>query len=166
MRLLNLMHRVEQGFLVLSVLILIAIAAITFVDVIGRYAFNNPLGGAFELVAIGMALMIFAALPEVTARNTHIKVTLAQMFPVAVQAVLRIVMSLVVAAAFCALAWRLFEHAARMASYGDYAMYTGIPYAPVAWTMALTSLVAGVFRAIRVVLAPGQLESGKLEDQL
>ncbi len=164
MRLLKLMHRVEQVFLTLAALILVAMAAITFLDVIGRYFFNHPLGGAFELVAIGMALMIFAALPEVTARNDHITVSLMNFLPATAQAVLRIVMAVVTALALCVLAWRFFDHAARLASYGDYAMYTGIPYAPVAAFMAVASGVAGVFRAVRIVLAPKQLTSEKLED--
>ncbi|WP_460274451.1 TRAP transporter small permease [Celeribacter sp. ULVN23_4] len=164
MRLLKLMHRVEQVFLFLAAAILIAMALITFVDVIGRYVFNKPLGGAFELVAIGMALMIFAALPEVTARNEHIMVSLMKFLPMAVQSALRVIMAVVTAIAFCVLAWRFFDHAARLASYGDYAMYTGIPYAPVAGFMALASGVAGVFRAIRIVLAPHQMATGKLED--
>lgn len=166
MQLLNLMRRVEKALLLFASVILIAIACLIFMDVIGRYFFNKPFGGAFELVAIGIALMTFAALPEATARNAHISVTLAKFLPRPVQKVLGITMASLTVLAFAVLGWRLFEHAVRMNSYGDYASFTGIPYAPVAATMALATLVSALCRAIRLVLVPHQSLIGLTEDQL
>ncbi len=50
--------------------------ATTFVDVVGRYVFNAPLPGAFELVEFFLALTIFSGLPLVTADRGHITVSL------------------------------------------------------------------------------------------
>ena len=157
MHLLKIMSLVERILLFMAALILLAMALITFVDVTGRYLFNTPVQGAFELIGMGMALLIFAALPEVTARGTHVAVSLVGFLSKSIQAVLGVIMAALVSAAFCILAWRLFEHAKRMADYGDYAMFTGIPYAPIAFFMAFCAAVAGVFRAVRLSLDPSEL---------
>ena len=52
----------------LSLLILV-----TIVDVVGRYFLNSPLSGAFEYVRVLMAIVTFAALPLVSARNEHLR---------------------------------------------------------------------------------------------
>lgn len=161
MHLLKIMSFVERTLLLLSVLILLAMAVITFLDVTGRYLFNAPLQGAFELIGMGMALLIFTALPEVTARGAHVAVSLAGFLPPRIQAVLRVMMAVLISAAFCILAWRLFEHGERMSDYGDYAMFTGIPYAPVAFFMAVCAAVAGVFRVVRLGLDPQDLLTEK-----
>lgn len=160
------MQFIERLFLVGAVLLLVAMAAITFVDVIGRYVFNRPLGGAFELIAIGMALMIFAALPWATAENKHVSVSFVKFLPEGIRTVLRGVMSAVTAISLCILGWRLFEHALRLASYGDYAMFTRIPYAPIAFFMALAAGLAGVFFAVRILINPRQPLPEDSESQL
>lgn len=157
MHLLKVMSFVERILLLFAALILVAMAVITFVDVTGRYLFNAPVQGAFELIGMGMALLIFAALPEVTARGAHVAVSLVGFLSQRIQTVLRVIMAALISGAFCILAWRLFEHAKRMADFGDYAMFTGIPYAPIAFFMALCAGVAGVFRAVRLGLDPQEL---------
>ncbi len=47
---------------------------ITFVDVVGRYGFNAPIPGGFELIEFLMPLSIFAGLPIITRRRAHIVV--------------------------------------------------------------------------------------------
>ncbi len=54
--------------------ILFALMVITVLDVVGRYVLNAPLVGAFELTKLSMGLLVFSALPLVTARERHIVV--------------------------------------------------------------------------------------------
>ena len=49
---------------------------VTCADVAGRYLFNRPIQGAFELTEMLLAAMIFTALPLVTARGEHVTVDL------------------------------------------------------------------------------------------
>ena len=56
--------------------ILFALMVITLLDVVGRYFLNAPLAGAFELTRLAMGLLVFSALPLVTARERHIVVSL------------------------------------------------------------------------------------------
>lgn len=47
---------------------------ITVVDVVGRYLFNSPLTGGFEMTEMIMAFIIFSALPMVSLKGGHITV--------------------------------------------------------------------------------------------
>jgi TRAP-type C4-dicarboxylate transport system permease small subunit len=49
---------------------------VTCTDVIGRYLFNAPLRGAFELTQILLSALVFVALPLVTGRGGHVEVDL------------------------------------------------------------------------------------------
>ncbi|TPW31049.1 TRAP transporter small permease [Martelella alba] len=67
-------------FLVLRVLpavcggLLLAMVVVTVVDVVGRYLFNAPLPGAFELTQVLLADLVLAGLPITTLRGGHVEV--------------------------------------------------------------------------------------------
>lgn len=60
--------------------VLFAMAALTFVDVVGRYLFSAPVPGTFESVGLLMGVVTFAALPLVTRAQNHITVDLFDSF--------------------------------------------------------------------------------------
>ena len=55
---------------------LFGMAAITFVDVVGRYVFSAPIPGTFEIVGLLMGVVTFTALPLITRTQGHITVDL------------------------------------------------------------------------------------------
>jgi TRAP-type C4-dicarboxylate transport system permease small subunit len=57
-------------------LTLFVMMLVTCADVAGRYLFNHPIPGAFELTEMLLAGMIFTALPLVTVRGEHVMVDL------------------------------------------------------------------------------------------
>jgi len=57
-------------------LTLFVMMLVTCADVAGRYLFNHPISGAFELTEMLLAGMIFTALPLVTVRGEHVMVDL------------------------------------------------------------------------------------------
>lgn len=66
-----------EGFLeVLAGLVIAIMMVLTFIDVIGRYVFNEPIFGASELISALLALAIFAGLGVANARDDHIVVEL------------------------------------------------------------------------------------------
>lgn len=65
---------------VFACVVLFAMMALTFVDVLGRYLLNRPLPGAYEMIAFMMPLMIFAALPVVCYNEDHVTVDLLEGF--------------------------------------------------------------------------------------
>jgi TRAP-type C4-dicarboxylate transport system permease small subunit len=60
----------------LLVLLLSAMVALTFVDVVGRRLFNTPVFGANDITEHLMALIIFSGLPLLTARRGHLSIDL------------------------------------------------------------------------------------------
>lgn len=49
---------------------------VTCIDVVGRYMFNSPLSGAYEMVQCLLGALVFVALPLTTAKGGHVEVDL------------------------------------------------------------------------------------------
>lgn len=64
----------------LAAVMIFAMAALTFLDVIGRYVFAAPIQGTFEIVGLLLGVVTFAALPLVTQSRAHITVDLFDSF--------------------------------------------------------------------------------------
>ncbi len=58
------------------VLMLFAMVALTFVDVLGRRLFNTPVFGANDITEHLMAVIIFAGLPLLTSQRGHLSIDL------------------------------------------------------------------------------------------
>jgi TRAP-type C4-dicarboxylate transport system permease small subunit len=100
--------------------VLFALMALTFVDVVGRYFLSQPVYGGFEITEMLLAALIFAALPLVTLRDEHITVDLLD--PVTPDGVLWVqhVCACLAGFAFTGyLAWRLWIRAERMDAAGE-----------------------------------------------
>ena len=61
------------GFAAVMLAILVGL---TVVDVVGRYFFNAPIPGGYEITQILMAAIIFGGLPAVSRLESHITVDL------------------------------------------------------------------------------------------
>ncbi|WP_127110863.1 TRAP transporter small permease [Pararhodobacter zhoushanensis] len=57
-------------------LCLVAMTALTVIDVAGRYFFGMPLQGAFEISELLMGLTVFASLPLATRSESHLTIGL------------------------------------------------------------------------------------------
>ena len=67
---------VRGGIAFVGGLMLLVMMALTIVDVVGRYIFNSPLGGAGELTELILVSVIFMGLPAVTLEKEHTTVDL------------------------------------------------------------------------------------------
>ncbi len=65
---------------VAAALMIFAMAALTFADVIGRYVFSAPIQGTFELVGLLLGVVTFSALPLVSYSRSHITVDIFDSF--------------------------------------------------------------------------------------
>lgn len=132
---------------------LFAMMVTTVVDVIGRYVFNRPLPASYELTEYLMGLLVFLALPVVTLRGEHVRITLidARLGPRAA-AVRDRALGGVAAVVCAALAWGVIGLAARMAAYGDGTQTLGLPLAPLAAVVAASLIACGAIVAIRPFL--------------
>ena len=132
---------------ILAGLALAIMALIVFVDVVGRYFFNLPVTGSYELM--------FIALPAVTARRQHVTVDLIDtVLPRRADRFLQGVVNLVCAVALGGMAWHLWILGAKAAEYGDVTSFLRIPLHPVAYGMAGLSGLAAIAALLSVVKAP------------
>ncbi|HJO85999.1 MAG TPA: TRAP transporter small permease, partial [Rhodospirillales bacterium] len=90
-------------------LVLFAMMVLTFVDVWARYGFNAPIPGGFEITEYLLVILIYAALPLVTARDEHVTVdVLDSLIPEAITRIQRHFMNLLAGLVLCFLTWRLW----------------------------------------------------------
>lgn len=136
--------------------VLFILMALTCVDVIGRYLFNSPLHGGTELTEIGLAVMVFAAMPVITWRGGHIVVDLLDRFLGSVLVkVLSLFAALVISTSMYFLAWRIFELGERSIRRGVVTEFLGMPsgyvvqyIAIMSWATALGMITYGVYRIL------------------
>jgi TRAP-type C4-dicarboxylate transport system permease small subunit len=138
--------RLAEGLLgVIVAALLMVMMLITVVDVVGRYAVKQPVPGAYELIELMLAIVIFMALPLVCLKDENITVTmLIEGFSTRVRQVHAGVVSLVCAGVLAVVAWRLYAHAAQLASYGDVTMFLRLPRGPIGYSMAVLSALGAV----------------------
>jgi TRAP-type C4-dicarboxylate transport system permease small subunit len=135
---------IDAGLGLAAALLLFAMMALTFVDVVGRYLFNRSVTGAFEITEIMMAMLIFAGLPLVVRRREHVTVDLVDHFvrPRA-QRVHRALLELVSSALMFGLAHLMWHKAQRSAAYDDMSTVLSIRYAPFVYAICAFLLIAG-----------------------
>ena len=122
---------------VLAATILFFMMLLTAVDVIGRYLFNTPVNGGFEVTEIMLAALIYCGLPLVSSRREHIVIdTFDPFFPPLFKRSLDVVAEILCAIAFGGTAMLIFRRAERIASYGDTTNVLKIPLAPCAYVVA------------------------------
>lgn len=150
MRFAQLLQR-TLGFFAAAVLFLMMI--VTAVDVVGRYFFNKPLAGGFEITEIGLALLIYCALPLVSARREHIVIDTFDVFmSPGVKTFLNRLSDVVCFVALSGVGYILFKRAVRVAEYGDTTNVLLLPLAPVVYTMSGMIVVAGLMHLVLIFI--------------
>lgn len=139
--------------------VLFAMMALTVVDVCGRYFFNRPVLGSFEITEMMLAALVFCALPLVSLWREHIAVdlfdaVLSRHF--AVQRERLIALLSAVCMAF--LGWHLGWKAVDAMEFGDATASLLIPLAPLNWLMCVMSALAAL---ILLLQAAGILPVGR-----
>jgi TRAP-type C4-dicarboxylate transport system permease small subunit len=93
---------------------------LTVADVFGRYFFNRPVSGTFELTEMLMVPIVFLALGLAQHHNEHISLDLAyNYFPSRQKKEVDVIVDLVNLVVVVAITWQLYEYSVRM-SEGNY----------------------------------------------
>lgn len=124
---------------------LFALMVMTCVDVAGRYFFSHPLKGGTELTEIGVAVVVFAAIPVVTWRGGQIVVDLIDTW--LSQRWLRWLNTLaiiLIALSFYYVGGRIFELAERSLRRGIVTDFLSIPTGYVIYYIAVMSWATAV----------------------
>lgn len=128
--------------------------ALTFVDVIGRYVFHEPIFGGTEIIAAILALTIFSGLGVINARDEHITV---ELFEAPVRRLLSPVIYEVVIQLFSVLAMALMtavlvEHAYEAWKLEKYTTVLEMPVWYVSATIAVFAVISVLSQVTGVVL--------------
>lgn len=138
--------------------LLLALVAVTVVDVIGRYLLNAPLAGAFELTQLTLCALVFAALPLVSRSGGHVGVDLlVEALPPLARRIAAVLAATVSAVVLLYFAWRLGLLAARQWEDGARSVALGVPFAPFA---ALGAAGCALAAGLGVLRELGAREAG------
>ena len=142
-----------------AALLLFFMMALTFVDVIGRYLFNTPVYGGFEMTEVVLATLIFCGLPLVTARDEHVTVDLFdRMIPAGVRHVRDAAIAVLCAVLLFVLSYHVWGKAGDSMRYGDVTAILEIPLGPMVYFMSVMLAATGV---VYLWLAREQLRGGR-----
>lgn len=125
---------------------IVVLMAVSFSDVILR-SLNHPIPGAYEITEIAVGAMVFAALPIVTLRQEHVRVTLFRTVADRYRWVDLLFMAVsrgVGVAVYLFFAWHLLRLGNQMSSAGARAIFAGFPLAPFAWFAAAMCMVSAI----------------------
>ena len=135
--------------------ILFSMMMITFVDVIGRYVFNRPLNGAFEITELMLLVLIFAGLPLVSHADEHVTMDfIDHLFKERGRRVLISIAHAVVAITLLGLSWLIWVKAGKISGYGDTTDVLRIAVGPFVYFMAAMIALSGLIHAWKI-FAPG-----------
>jgi TRAP-type C4-dicarboxylate transport system permease small subunit len=131
---------------------LFAIMMLTFVDVGGRKFMDTSLPGALELTELLMVAVIFAALPLVSLRGEHVTFDSLDIFlPAGVRRVQQALVDLACAGMLLFLAWLMWDHAGKMAEYGDVTNRLRIPLYPFVYAMSVMCALSALVHLLLTV---------------
>ena len=145
--------------------LLLGMVLLTFADVIGRYVFNSPLRGAFEITELALLSLIFAGLPLVSLRSEHVVFdSLDPLLGRLGRRVLKGAVNLLCAAAMLGLAWLMWRTGNDFASSGETTAQLRIPKYPFIYGMSVLCAVTGLVHVANAVSPPPQddVEGGAL----
>jgi len=129
----------------IAALDLAAMMLLTFCDVMGRKFFASPIYGAYEVTEFMMGVLIFSALPLVTARENHVSIDVFDHFIApALGHWQRALVNLLSSAVLAVLGWRLWILSASHLRTHEVTMTLHIPHAPFTRAFAVMALLAAI----------------------
>lgn len=117
----------------------------TTLDVAGRYFFNRPLYGAFEVTEISMGLIVFTALPLALMRREMITVSvISDALPPALRRTIDIAGMALGGALLAFMSWRLWVYGERLWTFRERTLELRVPTGLIVQSMSVLSAVAAI----------------------
>jgi len=136
----NTSNKLLLSFCIISLTVLVLI---TVVDVFGRYLLGIPLPGTSEITEIILGVLIYIGLPYISKKEEHISVSLLSNYlPNNVKILHKILINFIVALLLLVIARQLYLHGVDLKSYQEVTTFLEIPKAPIAFAMALLTVLA------------------------
>ncbi|MEQ1804745.1 MAG: TRAP transporter small permease [Burkholderiaceae bacterium] len=157
----GLTDKLEAALGTASAAVLFAMMLVTTVDVIGRYLFNKPLAGGFELTEMMLAALIYCGLPLVSKRREHIVIdTFDAFMSPAVKRFFDVAADIVCFLTLSGIGYLIFRRAVRVAEYGDTTSVLKLPLAPLAYAMGTMIVIAALIHLV-LIFVPHRADEGK-----
>ena len=145
------LYSISKVAAVVAAIVLAAMMLLTVSDVVGRYFFNRPIKGTWELIGLLLVIAGTWGLGYCQLQKAHISINIIlQRFSRRVQALLLSLTYLIGLAAFSLLCWRMFMLAMRYSTTmkGYVTDTLEIPYPPFMFAL---SIGAGIMVLILIV---------------
>ena len=135
----------------LSALTLLAILMLMIADVAGRFLFNRPIRGAYEITEFLMCVLILGALPLVALWRRHVEASLVADVMPRLTPVLHWLAGVLSLGLFGWLATLMWTYGDQLARQNARSLFGGIPHAPFAYYIAALCLISALATAIALV---------------
>jgi TRAP-type C4-dicarboxylate transport system permease small subunit len=135
------------GFLlsIFGCVILVGMMGLTVVDVVGRYLFNAPVLGAFEITEFMVLMVVFSFLALAQSQKIHVTVDiLVDRFPKQIRAIVNFINYSVCFILFTMVTWKGYEKAMEALETGDKPMNLAVPDWPFILFMTLGCAVLSI----------------------
>ena len=142
------LYHVNKAAAWIASVALCVMVLITIVDVVGRYCFNKPLPGAWEIIGLLLVCAGTWAWGYCQMSKHHISVTvIIKRFSLRVQAIIRSFAYLVGFVGFSLICWQMFILAKEYftMTQGNETLTMGVPFAPF---MLMASISAGLMTLV------------------
>jgi TRAP-type C4-dicarboxylate transport system permease small subunit len=154
---------VVPGLGAVAAIVLFSMMALTCVDVIGRYFFNSPVYGGFEITEMLLAVLIFSGLPLVTLRNEHVTVdVLDPVTPDWLFRIQHVVACLVGFVSTGYLAWRLWLRAGTLQAAGETTAQLKLQIGYLAYAMSILTVCTAVALLVLAARRPQRHPTGEV----
>ena len=126
---------------------------ITLVDVLGRNLFNLPLPASFEITRLTLGMMVFVALPLISAGDEHVTIGLFNgLFKGRAANRKQFVVSLFVSFLCAVWARELWVQAAALAQQNEVMMFLKIRLAPFVYAMSVLTMLTAIIHLVQAWL--------------
>lgn len=142
--------------------VLVLLMLLTTADVAGRYFFNSPIVGVFDLTHFAVLIMTFLGLAYCGFRRGHVSIELLfDRFSRPVRRVLNRAINLVGAILFTIIAWRSLVQSVDVRDFGEASQLVEIPFFPLYWLLAFGALLFAAVMALRVFVREPDIEESQ-----
>ena len=166
-KLIQLFDRISLALALVSGGVLVCLVALTFTDVAFRYVFSSPFIGTQDLIAMGMVIVFFFALPLTSRINGHIVVDLLPEFSNDKLNMLReAFVKFLTLGIFMLLGWEGVLRAEEADMMGEATNMIEIPYRPFFYVLAAGCSLNAIILALETILliAGERIDSLKIDD--
>ena len=147
----------------ISSIVIFVMMILTFVDVIGRYGFHEPIFGGTEIISALLALAIFSGLGVINARDDHITV---ELFEDPIRRLIsplghEIIVQIFSVFAMTLIAGVLIEHALEAYHINKLTEVLEMPVYFVTGTVAVFAVISVISQIVGVILKVSDLAKGR-----